>query len=207
MTITDYSVTKRKRISVYVDGEFLFAVEQAAWIKSGLYKGCETDEEQLNELLRESRELEAKRRAFNMLSARSYTAKKLSERLAEKSGREAAQAVVQRMEELGLVNDEDYAVRYARDLYELRGFSKRRISFELKKRGISDELCQNALEQLDFDNDEQRAVEVIARKFHRLDSEADIRRASALLERYGYGYSQIRFAINALREGDNFDEE
>lgn len=207
MTITDYSVTKRKRISVYVDGEFLFAVEQAAWIKSGLYKGCETDEEQLNELLRESRELEAKRRAFNMLSARSYTAKKLSERLAEKSGREAAQAVVQRMEELGLINDEDYALRYACDLYELRGFSKRRISFELKKRGISDELCRNALEQLDFDNDEQRAAEVIARKFHRLESEADIRRASALLERCGYGYSQIRSAINALREGDNFDEE
>lgn len=206
MTITDYSVTKRKRISVYVDGEFLFAVEQAAWIKSGLQKGSEVDERQLNELLLESRELEAKRRAFNMLSARSYTAKRLTDRLAEKSGREAAEAVVQRMGELGLINDEDYAVRFARELYEIRGFSKRRISLELKKRGISDELCQNALEQLDFENDGERAGAIIAKKFPRLESEADMRRASALLERYGYSYQQIRAAVNTARGEDYFDE-
>lgn len=206
MTITDAHKTKRGRISVSVEGEFLFAVEADAWQLSRLQIGDFASEEQLNSLLQASHEQEAKRRALNMLSARSYTAKNLARRLAEKTDAQAAQSAVERMQELGLINDEDYAFRYARELFELRGYAPRRIRHELQKRGISSELCSLSIEQLDCSDLLQRAVRLLTARFGVLRCEADIRRASSLLERYGYTFSDIRSALREITELD-CDEE
>lgn len=206
MTITDANKTKRGRISIWVDGEFMFAVEEEVWHLSGLKAGNCTSEEQLNALLLQSREKAAKRRALNMLASRSYSSKNLERRLAEKAGTEAAQTAVLRMQELGLVNDEDYALRFAQELFSLRGYAPRRIRLELQKRGISAELCALAIEQLDCEDFDARALELLSARFGVLKSEADIRRASALLERYGYSFSDIKSAIRALSEMTLDDE-
>ena len=52
MTVTGARQTKRGRIAVEIDGEYLASVSPQAWIDSGLYEGCETEPEQLNSLLR-----------------------------------------------------------------------------------------------------------------------------------------------------------
>lgn len=202
MIITDARRTKRGRISVYADGEFLFAIEEESWQLSGLDIGDTADEEQLNALLRQSRAREAKRRALNMLSAKSYTAQTLTRRLAEKAGGEAAREAVSRMEELGLVDDEDYALRCARDLFNLRGFAPRRIRYELQKRGISSELCALALEEIapDCGDLSERAAELLRARFGTLTSDADLRRAAMLLERCGYAYADIQSALRAVSE-------
>ena len=147
MTITQIQTTKRKRLSVYVDGEFLFAVESDAWYSSGLKEGSEVTEEQLNSLLKDSRLIEAKRRAFNMLSARDYSGEQLAERIARKTGAESAHQAVERMQQLGLVDDEKYAQRCAVGLFE-KGYAQRRIRFELQKRRLPVEVIDNALEEM-----------------------------------------------------------
>ncbi len=205
MIITDARQTKRGRISVYADGEFLFAIEKECWQLSGLAVGAETDEEVLHGLLRQSRAQEAKRRALNMLSARSYTAQSLTRRLAEKTDGEAARAAVSRMAELGLVDDEDYALRCARDLFNLRGFAPRRIRYELQKRGISSALCALAIEALDCDDLSERAAALLRARFGALKNDADLRRAASLLERCGYGYSDIQSALRAVAETEPED--
>lgn len=202
MIITDARQTKRGRISVYVDDDFLFAIEQECWQCSGFDVGDTVDEDALNALLSQSREQEAKRRALNMLSAKSYTAQALTRRLAEKTDAQAARTAVSRMEELGLVDDQDYALRCARDLFNLRGFAPRRIRYELQKRGISSELCALAIEELDCGDLSERAAALLRARFGTLESDADLRRAASLLERCGYGYSDIQSALRALSEHD-----
>lgn len=205
MIITDARQTKRGRISVYVDGDFLFAIEQDCWQLSGFNVGDTVDEDALNTLLRQSRDQEAKRRALNMLSARSYTTQTLTRRLAEKTDVQAARTAVCRMEELGLVDDEDYALRCANDLFNLRGFAPRRIRYELQKRGISSELCALAIEELNCDDLTGRAAELLRTRFNALKSDTDLRRAASLLERYGYAYADIQSALRTVSEQD-FDE-
>lgn len=202
MIITDANKTKRGRISISVDGEFIFAVEADAWRITKLTIGDDVSEEQLNSLLKSSHEKEAKRRALNMLSARNYTAKNLTRRLTEKTDAQAAQAAVERMQELGLINDEDYACRYAQELFEIRGYAPRRIRYELQKRGISSELCSISIEQLDCNDLVERAVQLLTARFGILKKESDIRKASSLLERYGYSFSDIRSALREISELD-----
>lgn len=205
MIITDARQTKRGRISIYADGDFVFAIEQECWQRSGFDVGDTVDEDALNTLLHQSREQEAKRRALNMLSAKSYTAQALTRRLAEKTGTQAAQTAVSRMEELGLIDDEDYALRCARDLFNLRGFAPRRIRYELQKRGISSELCALAIDELDCGDLSERATELLRARFGVLESDADVRRAASLLERCGYGYSDIQSALRAVSD-HNFED-
>jgi len=204
MIVTQLQTTKRGRISVYVDSEFLFAVEADALFRSGLTEGSETDEEQLNQLLRDSHLIEAKRRALNMLSSRDYSGAVLAERLSRKTGTESAHAAVQRMQELGLIDDEKYALRCALQLFE-RGYAQRRIHFELQKRKLSDEVISDALEQIDFGDSAERAEQLLLQKFGSISDESARRKAASFLERFGYSYSDINTAIRRLYRAEDDD--
>ena len=197
MVITQVRSTKRGRISVYVDDEYLFAVESEAWYRSGLKEEQSVDEAQLNELLSDSRRMEAKRKALNMLSARDYSQAELVSRIAQKTGIESAEAAADRMCELGLINDDRYAFNCAQQYYQ-KGYARRRIRFELQKRKLSDDVVEQALEQLDFSDDEQRSLQLIERRFGSLLDEATKRKAVSYLERCGYDYSAISYAVRHL---------
>lgn len=197
MTITEVCTTKRGRISVYVDGEYLFAVEQESWQMASLRVGDEVDEQQLNALLADSNLIKAKRRALNMLSARDYTTGVLKERLAAKTDSRSAAEAVERMQELGLVDDARYAENYARELCDTKLFGRRRIRLEMQKRRIPSDIIQEVMQQLDGDEAE-RAAELLRRKFGRIEDEADCRKAFSLLERSGYGYQDIRAALRDM---------
>lgn len=199
MVITDCNITKRGRVSVYIDGEFWCAVEADAWAQARLAIKQQVTPEQLVELQQQSELMQAKRRALNLLSSRSYTADGLARRLREKVDDQAAAQAVERMQELGLVDDEDYALRCARDLYHLRGFAARRIRLELTKRGVPAQLCALALEQFDPDEDYARAAALLQTKLGPLRDEKDLRRAATLLERYGYTGEAARHALRAAK--------
>lgn len=204
MTVTQLQTTKRGRISVYVDGEFLFAAESDAVARYGISEGSEVDEQQLNDLLKDSRLIKAKRRALNMLSVRDYSGEQLAERLSRKTGSESAHAAVERMQELGLIDDEKYALRCALQLFE-KGFAQRRIRYELQKRRLSEEVISDALEQIDFGDSADRAEELMARKIGVITTESDRRKAAAFLERCGYSYSDINTAIRRLYRAEDED--
>ena len=207
MTVTGARQTKRGRIAVEIDGEYLASVSPQAWIDSGLYEGCETEPEQLNRLLRENRTWEAKQRALRMLSAQSYTTWQLTRRLAAKTDQESAEQAVQRMEELGLLDDADYAKRFAQELFENRRFAPRRIRLELTRRGIPSSLCEEAIDALDLDSLEERAAQLVAARFGIPQTPAEQRRAAALLERYGYPAAIVRSVLHGTPCGEYSETE
>ena len=205
MTITEIRTTKRGRISVYVDGEYLFAVEEESWQMCSLRTGDEVDEQQLNDLLADSNRIKAKRRALNMLSSRDYTSGVLKERLAAKTDARSAEQAVERMQELGLVDDARYAERFAQELAEIKLFGRRRIKLELQKRRIPADIIQDVMEQLDADEEAERALKLLRKKFGRIGGENAVKKAFSLLERSGYGYHDIRAALREM--GSETDED
>ena len=204
MTVTQLQTTKRGRISIYVDGEFLFAAESDAVMRFGISEGSQVDEQLLNDLLKDSRLIEAKRRALNMLSSRDYSGELLTERLSRKTGTESARAAVERMQELGLIDDEKYALRCALQLFE-KGYAQRRIQYELQKRKLSDEAVSNAIGQIDFGDGADRAEQLLLQKLGVVRTDRDRRKAYAFLERCGYNYSDINTAVRRLYRADDDD--
>ena len=119
-----------------------------------------------------------------------------SEKLPAAPAREA----VERLEEMGYVNDERYARNLAQELYERRGMGKKRIEQELRQRGISRETASECAEELDGD-DVERIKNLLETKFAgKFSDEKGRRRTFNALTRLGYGYSDIRSAMRAMDE-------
>ncbi len=201
MRITDLSQTKRGRYAVSVEGQYLFSLHEEVFYTARLTVGMDLSVEELEALRRESDYKTAKERALRLLSARSYTAHRLKEKLSRYADEEASQAAVDRMEELGLVNDGEYAFCCARDLYNLKHYSPRRIEQELQRRGISQEICREATAQFDEEETQSQLEDLVRRKYLRyLGEEKGWNKTVGALSRLGYSYDAIKSAIRRVME-------
>ncbi len=79
--------------------------------------------------------------------------------------------VLDRFDEVGLVDDASYAEMIVRTRHAERGLSRRAIAVELRRRGIDEDVAADALEQVDGD-DERQAALVLARKLMRDGADA-----------------------------------
>ena len=133
-------------------------------------------------------------------TSRSGAKAKLQRKVARRSGTEFAREAVERLEEMGYVNDERYAHTLAQELYERRGMGKKRIEQELRQRGISRETASECAEELDGD-DVERIKNLLETKFAgKFSDEKGRRRTFNALTRLGYGYSDIRSAMRSVDE-------
>lgn len=128
------------QVCLVLDGAEDVRIDRRVWEESSCGIGSSLSEEGLEALLARSRRTRAKEKALFLLSRRDYSKKELFDRLSRERGRrhperdEAAAETVQRMEELGLVDDEAYAARLAGE-YIRRLYPRRRAVQELCGRG------------------------------------------------------------------------
>ncbi len=192
MRITDVRTTKRGRVALYVEGEFLLSMHPDVFAVSGLSVGSEVDTESLETLSAEAELKKAKEKALNLLSYKEYTTKQLTDRLKRHTDEESAEQAVARMEELGLLDDDDYAERFARDLSERKKFGILRIRQEMRQRGLTNEQIEYATSLLRSDP-EEKMREIIARKYPlAYEDEKVRRRAFSALMRMGYPAAEVR---------------
>ena len=166
--------------------------------------GMDITDEQLHELILAS---DARRAngtiALYLLEHRSHSKKELIEKIQRTTSKEAARSAADRMEELGLVNDEEFAKRYAAELFNRKGFSGRRAQYELLQKGIDKEIIAQVVEELE-PNPVEKIKEIIEKKYLRcLQDEKGYRRTVNGLQRLGYRYEDIKQAISCFFcEGD-----
>lgn len=207
MEITDIRMTKRGRFSIYVEGEFACVLHPDTYAVSGVAVGDTLTPHQLERLKGESTGRLAREKALALLSQRAYTARKLYGKLVEYTeDEEAAAAAVARMKELGLVNDTDYARRFAADCLNLRHYSIPRTAQALGEKGIDRELIRETLESLEYDP--QTAIAgLVLRKYARyLEDEKGVRKTISALQRLGYRYGDIRAVLENLAEDPAYYE-
>ena len=77
---------------------------------------------------------------------------------------DVAAAVLDRMEEVGLVDDTAYAGMLVRSQQAGRGLARRALAQELRRKGVDDETAQAALDEVDPHDEEDRARELVAKK-------------------------------------------
>ena len=101
----------------------------------------------------------------------------------------AADAVLDRLDEVGLTDDEAFAVAWVQSRHRGRGLARRALAAELRQRGVEAEAVAAAVQTLDADQELRSARALVER---RLAATADlptatrVRRLSGLLARKGY---------------------
>ena len=116
----------------------------------------------------------------------------------------AAEAVLDRFTEAGLIDDPAFARAWVESRHHSRGLSRRALSAELHRRGLADEDVHNAIELVDDDQEAATARRLIAGKVRATRGQppmARVRKLMGVLARKGYGaalaYRVVREALEA----------
>ena len=117
-------------------------------------------------------------------------------------GESASERAIERLEELGLINDEKYAREYAEVLLERKGFSRQRAEFELMKKGIDKDIIEEILDELEPEPVEQIRRLLQTKFVRRLSNEKDLAKTVNSLKAMGYRWSDISEAIESTSELD-----
>jgi regulatory protein len=139
--------------------------------------------------------------ALNMLERQPRTRAELARGMARRGVPEdAATAVLDRFTEVGLVNDEAFALAWVDSRHAGKGLGRRALSAELRRRGVDDEIAKDALARVTPEDEERVAHTLVERKIRamtRVPHEAKRRRLVGMLARKGFDQG---LAVRVVRD-------
>jgi regulatory protein len=107
---------------------------------------------------------------------------------------------MEKLVELGVINDMRYAQGLARHYVEVKLFGRRRAFQEMRQKGLTREVIDMALEEYAEGVDE-RLRQLIEKKFMRyLDDEKGVNKTKNALVRYGYDFSDINRVLRQMED-------
>ena len=110
------------------------------------------------------------------------------------------EAEIERLEGVGLLDDQALADNLVRTLQDRKGLGRSAISAELRRRKVDQGAIDEALDSIDTDDELARAIEVATKRAGQLssyDAATAKRRLGAYLQRRGYSGSVLSAAMNA----------
>ena len=199
MLITAVEPRRKALSALFIDGEFAMNLDTQTLLENRFEAGREIHDDELKEIIEKSNERRAKEKALWLISYRDHSKKELTDKLRRSFDGESAEKAADRMEELGLINDEAFARRYAQTLINQKMLSPRAVAAELNRKGIDRDTIDSILDETDVDcRANIRAV--IEKKYKNINDEKIKRRAAAALQRMGYGWDDIRAVFEEYKE-------
>lgn len=151
---------------------------------------------------------------LRLLTVRARSRAELAEALrARNVPDDAAGRVLERLAEVGLIDDRAFAADFVHAKRAERGLAGRELSRQLRGKGVDDEAIADALAGIDEDAERAVARRLVERKLRSmtgLDRQVQIRRLAGMLARKGYSPA---VAFQVVREvvgeaaGEHYDPE
>lgn len=148
---------------------------------------------------------------LRLLTGTPRTRKQLADALRKREiPEDVAEEVLSRFEEVGLIDDGAFADAWVESRHHGRGLARRALARELRTKGVDSALIEDAVAQLDSEQEEATARELVARKLRAtrgLDRDKRLRRLAGMLARKGYPEGMaLRVVRQALEEeGEDTD--
>ena len=140
--------------------------------------------------------------ALNALVARAKSKGELLAHLKKRGVEDdVAQATIFRLQESGLINDEEFAKAWTQSRHTSKKLSKRIIAGELRTGGVDQSSIDQALDEIDDESEYRTAFSLGMKKYNtmsRLEPEVQIRRIQSLLQRKGFSFPTIARVIREL---------
>ncbi|QCX27757.1 regulatory protein RecX [Nocardioides jishulii] len=149
----------------------------------------------------------ARKILLDQLTGQARSRKQLADKLAQRNvPEEIATRLLDRFEEVGLVDDEAFARMWIASRQPGKGLAGRALAQELRRKGVDDEIVKETIAEIDPDDERAAAEALVAKKMRSLrsvDHQTATRRLVSMLARKGYS-SGLAYAVvrDALGERD-----
>lgn len=147
---------------------------------------------------------------LDQLTGRARSRRELADKLRQRQvPDEIATRLLDRFEEIGLVDDAAFAQAWVSGRHGSKGLAPRAIAQELRRKGVDDAVAREALDQLGDDEQEATARSLVRRKLRsleRFDEATRTRRLVGLLARKGYPPG-LAFRVVREEMGSELDDD
>lgn len=208
--ITKIEAQKRSkdRVNIYVDEEYFMAVYAELVYTHSLKKGMEIDKESLENLLHNEMYMKAKNKALTILSKSDQSEKKIKEKLLNDFDENIVEDVVEFLKGYKLIDDNLLAEKIVHDNMNLSKFGKNKIKQNLYNKGIAASDIQDAISQIDPDEEYENAKYLAEKRLKRLKGEDKNKINQKIYQHLaykGFNYDIIKRVLRELLNFDDFD--
>ncbi|MGJ5752908.1 regulatory protein [Streptomyces puniciscabiei] len=148
---------------------------------------------------------------LRLLTGTPRTRRQLADALRQRDiPEDVAEEVLSRFEEVGLIDDGAFADAWVESRHHGRGLARRALARELRTKGVDSALIDEAVSQLDSEQEEATARELVARKLRAtrgLDRDKRLRRLAGMLARKGYPEGMALRVVRQALEEEGEDTE
>lgn len=204
MRITAVEPRRKGLSALYIDGELAVKLDTEVILSHRFDVGREITDDQLHACILDSDMKRCKDKALWLISFRDHSRRELYDKLRKDYSEESCERALDRLEELGLVDDGRYARRYTADLINVKRLPARGVRQKLFEKGIDRDLIDEVLSEIEVDEEAQIRSIVEKKYANALNDEKGCRRAVNALMRMGFSYADIK---SALREYIELSEE
>ncbi len=141
----------------------------------------------------------ARERALYLLDYKDYSYVEMFKKLRKNYDEELCYKVMQKLVEMGVINDRRYAQGLARHYCEVKLFGRRRAFQEMRLKGLTKEVIDLALEEYEQGTAERLRRLIEKKHLRYMTDEKGINRAKNSLIRYGYDYGEIKEALREIQ--------
>jgi len=199
-TITAITAQKRdkKRVNIFFDGEFAFGISRivAAWLQVGQ----NLTDEQISKLISKDQDEVAYQRAIKLITYRDRSIAEIRQSLHQKQiPEEIIENVINRLGENGLLDDKRFANLWIENRNEFRPRSHRMLTLELQKKGISEDIISQVLENTTADEElAHKAAQKQIRRYMTLEWQDFRRKLGSFLARRGFSYETVDLTVHQI---------
>jgi regulatory protein len=122
---------------------------------------------------------------------------------------DAAEAVLDRLTEVGLIDDAAYARAWVSSRQAGRGLARRALSAELRAKGVEPDVAAEAVGAVDDEDERAAAQRLVERRLgamRRLDRATATRRLMGMLARKGYSGGLAAAVVREALDADGADD-
>lgn len=196
---------ERGRMRITIGDADTVVVPNALFRERPLAVGDAIDPEEYDQWLMLRQYRQALDRAVGMLALRARSRREIEERLLRSNYRPCTvEMVLYKLESENLLDDADFARQWV-EARSGRAMGRGRITQELRRKGVSAEVAEAALEAIDDEEQLSGAVRLVEKSLRTAKPGEDPRktaqRITAMLARRGYSWDVARQAIAQIMEG------
>jgi len=198
VTSIKQQLNRANRYAIFLEGEYAFSLSGTALLDSKLTLGQEVTDQQIEELKARAAADALYDQTLRYLALRQRTAWEIKTYLTRKGASPPlADNILNKLSNVGLVDDAKFTEAYINDHQLLRPTSRRKLILELRKKHVTDEVIQRVMrgDEEHEPNDEQTALQAIIARKRKQPRYQDDLKLMQYLARQGFNYSDIKSAL------------
>jgi regulatory protein len=183
------------RYSIFVDNRYSFSLSSQKLLEQKLFKGQVIDQLQLKALQKEAASDKLYAQAVRFATLRLHSQKEVELYLKRKPADSKARLdIINRLVQLGLVNDRAFALSLI-SRRQQQFFSWRRITQELRKKGVDNVIIAEVISSLEEPDDSLAIAAMVRKKRQQTKYAKDDLKLMRYLAQQGFNYDSIKKAI------------